>query len=334
MKPRIPTAEDVRPDKILLYGVKGWGKTTLGAFAPSPVFLLGRGETGYLTLVRNKMVPPSPFVITNTWHDTIKQLSEFAAGMDGETLVMDSLGEFERMCYEDICASKFKSDWAEFMAYARGVAMSVMAINQMTQLLDQINAKGKRIIVLAHSKVKHFDNPLGAGYDRYICDCNERTWEPLNGWADAVLFGKFRTITAKVDGEVKGVGGDERMLFTRYCDAYEAKNRHNLPEQIDVGKDASKMWQILGTKLAAAVAGQSVAVPPAEKPKPEPAPGVEGDKLLMELQLLINTHQLTKYVPALCKQNGVKKLEDMTMDQLVDVIARIRAKFAEVQAGK
>jgi hypothetical protein len=39
------------PNRCILHGVEGVGKTSFGCCAPKPVFLMTRGETGLITLV-------------------------------------------------------------------------------------------------------------------------------------------------------------------------------------------------------------------------------------------------------------------------------------------
>jgi hypothetical protein len=63
---RLPTLADVitttaaRPSVGVVYGPEGTGKTSLGCFAPAPVFLMTRGETGLLTLLAAGRIPPTP----------------------------------------------------------------------------------------------------------------------------------------------------------------------------------------------------------------------------------------------------------------------------------
>jgi len=64
------------------------------------------------------------------------------------------------------------------------------------------------------------------------------------------LFGNFETSVdktnpSKTDAQTKGkaVGGQHRVLLTTHHAAYDAKNRHGLPEEIDCGDSAAEAWK-------------------------------------------------------------------------------------------
>jgi hypothetical protein len=355
------TDSDRVPDKIVMYATKGWGKTTLGALAPKPIFLLARGELGYLTLRRNGLVPDCPFAVVEEWEQLEGELREMIVkGVNGaQTLVLDCLGGFERLCFEKVCREKYKNDWGEsgFAGYGRGVRTALPEWIKMLTLLDEVNAKLKvRVLMLAHSKVKTFANPISKDFDRYMAECEEKTWEPINGWADAVFFGRHRTVV-KDDG--KAVGGDERVLHTVCSDAFEAKNRHGLPALITMPKEPWKMWDALGPKLEHAALEQAAKAPasptaPAPTTVPTAAPdpnaerktwadnqaakatpegrtaeknGATYDALRMEFDMLIAKHKLQDRMEKWIAHYKLKSAAEFTDVQIKAIIEKIRANY-------
>ena len=61
----------------------------------------------------------------------------------------------------------------------------------------------------------------------------------LKEWADLVLFANYVTRIAEKDsGKTRGVGGKERVLYATHTAAYDAKNRHGLPDKLPFSIDA------------------------------------------------------------------------------------------------
>src|SRR5262245_55584679 len=48
---QVTTATRKLPNRVILHGVEGWGKTSFAAQAPKPIFLMTRGEDGLETLI-------------------------------------------------------------------------------------------------------------------------------------------------------------------------------------------------------------------------------------------------------------------------------------------
>jgi hypothetical protein len=59
-----------------------------------------------------------------------------------------------------------------------------------------------------------------------------------------VLFANFvaHVDARKGDAKGKAKGGSRRVLYTTRTAAFDAKNRHGLPEQIDGGHSAAEAW--------------------------------------------------------------------------------------------
>lgn len=229
--------------RIILNAVEGFGKTTFGAYAPKPAVLMARGETGFVTLRKANRVPDGDAVELTSWNATLRMV-ESLAGTDYQSVVIDALGGFERLCHEHVCARDFNNEWGEkgFQAYMRGYDVAVSDWLQLLVRLERLHGEGKNIIFLSHVKAKTFKNPLGPDFDRYTADCHEKTWSPTHKWADVVLFGTFATVTQERKGRTKGIGGTERVIFTERTDGYDAKNRYGMPGRLDIPDDPAQTW--------------------------------------------------------------------------------------------
>lgn len=237
------------PPAIVYNAVEGFGKTTFAAHAPSPAILMARGERGYTTLASAGRVPTVPNVLLESWGETLAMVDSLIADPQGiQTLALDAMGGFERLCHEEVCRRDFSNDWSEkgFTAFHRGYEVAVSDWLQLLQRLDTLRQKqGMTLVLLSHCKVKTFKNPLGSDYDRYVSDVHEKTWAVTAKWADAVLFGNFYSVvkgTNDVMKKGKGIGGTDRVVYTERRDGFDAKNRYGMPESIDLPADPAATW--------------------------------------------------------------------------------------------
>jgi len=239
-----------QPPRIVINGTEGWGKTSAAAHTPSPLMLMASGETGYDTLVGVGLVPQIPCMIINSWEELITVLGKLdaEATLPYKTLVLDATGGFEKMCHTMVCKRDFKGDWGEkgFGAFQRGYEVAVPVWIDLLSRLDRIRAKGVMILLLGHAKIEKYKDPSGSDFDRFTSDLHKTTWGVTAKWADAVLFGKFVTITERSKtGVVKGIGGTDRILYAERRDAFDAKNRYGMPAEIDIPNDPAKTWETI-----------------------------------------------------------------------------------------
>src|SRR5690606_23939606 len=113
--------------RLVINGVEGIGKTSLGAYAPGAAIIMARGETGYETLLGSNRVPTLPRISVDNWLDLLASVSDVAKNPgDIKTLVLDALGGFETLCHEHICNTEYKGDWGEhgFGSFQRGYTVS------------------------------------------------------------------------------------------------------------------------------------------------------------------------------------------------------------------
>lgn len=263
-----------RPQKAVLYGPEGVGKTTLASQLPNPVFLDTEGGTHHLDVVR--------FDGIHSWDSITGAVAALAAGgHEFKTLVLDTVDWAEKRLAEHLCA-KANKDSIEDFGYGKGYVLLAEEFAKFLASLDALLARGMHVVFLAHSTVRKFESPDQAGsYDRYELKLSKQVAPLVREWADAILFVNFITRLAEKDnGKMRGVGGKERALFTTHTAAYDAKNRHGLPEKLPF--EAAALAPVFGATVPA-----SGDVPRAEQVEVKPvasSPGEDVEKVVPENQ--------------------------------------------------
>jgi AAA domain len=222
------------PLRILLHGVPGVGKTTFAASAPGAVFLGREDGGGLLDLAR--------FPRPETWSEVLAAVRTLAAEKhDFKTLVIDTLDSLEPLCWRAVCERDGKATQIEEVGggYAKGYNVAVDEWRVLIAALERLRDVGMHVVLLAHTAVKNFKNPEGPDYDRYIMKLHEKAGGAFVEWCDTVLFAQFEgyVSTDKKGGKGKGKSSDLRVAYTRRHAAYDAKNRHALPETLPLSWD-------------------------------------------------------------------------------------------------
>lgn len=246
------------PPRIVLNATQGFGKTTFGAYAPSPLMVMVGGETGYETLLAAGRVPKCKRVNVQTWLElraVVQRAIDEDLGI--RTLVIDAVGGVEAGCYSYVCARDYNGDRVKFVSFQNGPDTAANEFNSLLAQLDQLRKRrDAAIVILSHAKVRTFKNPLGTDYDRFVIDANERTTAAsLDRWSDLTLFGNFRSIPRDTDASVKktkGIGGDQRVLYCEQRDGFVAKNRYGMPAEIDLPEDPAAMYATVAQYLQGA----------------------------------------------------------------------------------
>ncbi len=216
------------PDRILLHGTEGVGKTTFGAESPNSIFICT--EDGARKFDVASFPEPESFrdVI-----DAIKSLE--TTDHDFKTLVIDSIDWVAHLINDYVCARE-KWSQEDFEKYGRGCKVWMNEWRQLLSALDSLRLKkGMEIILISHTKVGSFKNPSGDDFMRYVLAVPGTEAPALViGWADTVLFAAHEEFTSgdPKKGKVKGVSSGKRLLHTERTAAWDAKNRDGLPPVI------------------------------------------------------------------------------------------------------
>ena len=222
----------IRPQKVVIYGPEGVGKSTLASLTTAAVFLDTEGGTHHLDVIRLDAV--------SSWEDIKAAIARLATAQHPfKTLVIDTADWLEKRLAEHLCI-KANKDSIEDFGYGKGWVLLAEEFARFLSSLDVLLARGMHVIFLAHSTVRKFEAPDQAGsYDRFELKLSKQAAPLLKEWADLVLFANFVTKVAEKDnGKMRGVGGKERVLFTTHTAAYDAKNRHGLPDKLPFTIDA------------------------------------------------------------------------------------------------
>lgn len=245
------TAVKGKPTAAVIYGVPGIGKTSMAAASPSPVFITGPLDVGIETLKSSGQVGDSVANLPpcRTWADVLSQVDTIASGEhDRKTLVIDNIGDIELLCHDEVCRRDFEGKRGSdgFLNYQAGPRVAATDIRMFLTALDRCRDRGMSVLLIGHNAQKEVKNPFSANYDKMAPDCNKETWGVISKWADMILFlnSEVTVIGTKNDDMKKGKarGGQDRVMYCNNHPTYEAKNRHNLPDQIAMGDCGATAW--------------------------------------------------------------------------------------------
>lgn len=220
--------------KAIIYGVQGVGKSTFMAAAPSPVFLDFEEGTSDLD-TRVDLLDPAP----STWTETLAALEALATEEHPwKSVCIDSLDWLENLCVDHICKRHKVASLTDgkVFGYGKGHAILFEEWRNLIFAFQKLSRRGLNVLCSAHSKIKTYNDPLGASFDRYSMKLTQNNQCDIAGytqeWAQCVLFAHYDTVVGKVDERNVGLKGNTRIVHTVRADAYDAKNRYGLPEKI------------------------------------------------------------------------------------------------------
>jgi hypothetical protein len=223
-----------RPHFVLLYGVDGVGKSTFGATAPAPIFL--GPEDGYGTLDVARF--PTP----RTWADVKAAVGELAIeAHDYKTLIIDSVDWIEPLVWAHVCReNQAKAIEQVGGGFGKGY---VYAREQWQEFIRGLQALRQKmnIIAIAHAEVKTVHDPHeNESYDRYQVKLNAKAADIWREAVDCVFFANYEVNFSKEKGarKAKAFGDGRRIMFTERRPAFDAKNRFDLPFQMDLSWEA------------------------------------------------------------------------------------------------
>ncbi|HEM5156806.1 TPA: AAA family ATPase [Streptococcus suis] len=263
---QITKGKRARAQRVVIYGPEGIGKSSLAAQFPNPLFIDTEGSTDNMDVARADK-PTSWTMLMN--HIAFVKANPTIC----KTLVIDTIDWAEALALQYICAQHNKSGIEDF-GWGAGYTYLIEEIGRLLDRLQELVELGINVVLTAHAQVKKFTKPdeLG-GYDRYELKLSNKKTETnvsakVKEWADMVLFLNYKTyiITDDKTKKQKAQGG-QRVMQTTHSPSWDAKNRHNLPEELPM--DFAGIAHIFSTQTQA----QPTSVQ--EQPAHEPAHAVQ-----------------------------------------------------------
>lgn len=213
--------------KVVIYGPEGIGKSTLAAKFPNPVFIDTEGSTKELDVAR--------FPCPKLWTDIIIDVDDLLTERHFSTLVIDTADWAEQLCIKFVCETQGVKG-IEDIGYGKGYVYAAEEFQKLLRLCDQLIEAGINVVFTAHAMMRKFEQPdeLGA-YDRWEMKLSKKIAPLLKEWADMVLFCNYKTnvITDSKTKSKKATGGS-RIIYTSHHPCWDAKNRYELPDVIDM----------------------------------------------------------------------------------------------------
>lgn len=226
---QITKGKRARAQKVVIYGPEGIGKSTFASQFPEAVFIDTEGSTDNMDVSRlNK---PSSYTMLKNEIAWVK-----ANPTCCKTLIIDTIDWAESLIVDDICALHQKKGIEDF-GYGNGYVYVKEELGRFLNSLSELVDLGINIVLTAHAQIRKFEQPDEMGsYDRWELKLGKKTSSqtaPLvKEWADMVLFANYKTVVMTADNKKKKATGGQRVLYTQHHPAWDAKNRHNLPEEM------------------------------------------------------------------------------------------------------
>ena len=211
------------PQRILLYGPGGIGKSTLAALAPNPVFLDVENGTNEIDVPRVEGL--------SGFRDLRVCLQSNA--LDGfSTIVLDSATRAEEWAIAHTLATVKAEKGAtvtsiESYGFGKGYQHVFDTFLLLLADLDKRVRKGQHVILIAHDCITTVPNPMSEDFIRF----EPHLQGPRSGrasirnrvvqWCDHVLFVGY-DVLAK---EGKGIGAGTRTIYSSELPTHIAKSR-------------------------------------------------------------------------------------------------------------
>lgn len=222
----ITTGVEKTPIKTVIYGAEGVGKSSLAASFPNPLFLDTEGGTSRLNVRRIRI---------QDWEGLIATVKEVLANPEVcQTLVLDTADWAESYCIDYICAM-YRQASIESFGYGKGYTYVQEEFGELLKLLSKLTEVGINPVIIAHGKPRKFELPDEQGaFDRYETKLTRQVAPLIKEWCDMLLFCNYKTFVVTTENKSKKAQGGKRVMYTTHNPCWDAKNRFNLPDELDL----------------------------------------------------------------------------------------------------
>lgn len=235
--------------RIAIYGPSGIGKTTFGASAPNPIFIItedGLGDIEVPALPTDDEGKPR---VAASYDEVMEALySLLKEDHDFKTVVIDSLDWTENLVWEKTCKRLHVSSIEE-PGYGRGYVEASTEWKDLLDILTRLrDEKDMIVIMIAHGAVVKIEDPIHPAYDQNGLKLHKRAAAKVEEYADILGFCALKThVTTEKEGfnqtRNRAIDTGERVMYLAPSAGFKAKNRYRLPPSIPL--DYSELEKLL-----------------------------------------------------------------------------------------
>jgi hypothetical protein len=228
---KIIEGKEKRPLKIVIYGPEGIGKSTFASKFPDPLFIDTEGGTSNLDVRRIKC--------SKSWNELLLIVKEIIKNPTiCKTLVLDTADWSETMCINAV-TEKYRKNNIEDFGYGKGYTYLLDEYTRLLSLFDELIEVGINVVITAHAKPRKFELPEEQGaFDRYEMKLTRQVAPVIKEWCDALFFVNYKIYVVTTENNTKKAQGGKRVLYTTHNPTYDAKNRFDLPEELELKFEA------------------------------------------------------------------------------------------------
>ena len=225
----ITSGKQARAQRVVIYGTEGIGKSTLASQFPDPLFIDTEGSTSNMDVKR--LDKPT------SWTMLMNQIAFVKANPTVcKTLVIDTIDWAESLAIESVCSMHGKRGIEDF-GYGNGYTYVREEMGRLLDKLQELVDIGINVVLTAHSQLRKFEQPDEDGaYDRYELKLGKKTSSQtapvVKEWCDLLLFCNYKTMVMTSESKKKKATGGQRVMYTTHHPAWDAKNRHGLPDEL------------------------------------------------------------------------------------------------------
>ena len=254
----ITSGVQARAQRVVIYGTEGIGKSTLASQFPKPLFIDTEGSTSNMDVKR--LDKPT------SWTMLMNQIAFVKANPDKfQTLVIDTIDWAESLAIESVCAQHGKRGIEDF-GYGNGYTYVREEFGRLLNKLQELVDIGINVVLTAHSQLRKFEQPDEEGaYDRYELKLGKKTSSQtapvVKEWCDLLLFCNYKTMVMTSETKKKKATGGKRVMYTTHHPAWDAKNRHGLPDELPMEYAAiAHIFESSNQKTVETVTPQNVGI--------------------------------------------------------------------------
>lgn len=225
-----------RPQVNTFMGIPGVGKTTIASQFPNSIFADFEDGSGHLNVSR---VGKEDLAKFEDFQSFLTELAE--SDHEFQTLNIDTADSLESLIQKHVCDEGGVDTIERYDGgFGKGYTRSREIITDVMRNLQALRDKRHMTInILAHVQVRTVTDPAtNMSYDRYILRTNDKFGSIIRDLSDNVFFATHSYFTKKDGQKTMAFGDGSRVMFTEWRPAFDAKNRLNLPFEIEFSYQA------------------------------------------------------------------------------------------------